>query len=299
MSKLCLGTVQFGMKYGINNKYGQPSVEDCFEMFDIALDSGINKIDTAAAYGSAEELIGKYIYERCNTKDIQIISKLRPNILSTDNRTPQQIVRTQAIASLNRMHVDVLDGYLLHTPEYIYNADIVEGLQKIKKEGLVKNIGVSIYDIKEGFAAIDTGVVDYVQLPYSVFDQRGMDENFIEKAKKSNITIYCRSAFLQGLILMKEDEVPNNLSESKEYIKIFNELIEKYDVDARDVLIHFVNDNKYVDYLVFGVDTKEQLLYDIESAKKKSIPSELITEIEEKLKDIGKSIIIPSLWKKN
>lgn len=297
-TKLCLGTVQFGMKYGISNKYGQPSKEDCFEMFDIALESGINKIDTATAYGTAEELIGEYIQKRGNSHNIEVISKLRPNILDIENERPQQIVRTQAIASLNRMNIDVLDGYLLHTPEYIYNLEVIEGLHNIKKEGLVKNIGISIYDIKEGFAAVNTGVIDYIQLPYSVFDQRGMADNFFEIAKEKNKTIYCRSAFLQGLILLKEEEVPENLDDAKRYIKVFNELIKEYDYDARDVLIHFVTDNKYVDYLVFGVDTKEQLLYDINATKKKEISKVLIRDIEEKLKNIGNSIIIPSLWKK-
>ncbi|PXV91843.1 aryl-alcohol dehydrogenase-like predicted oxidoreductase [Lachnotalea glycerini] len=299
MAKLCLGTVQFGMQYGIYNKYGQPSMEDCFEMFDIALDSGINKIDTAAAYGIAEELIGKYVHRRGKSNDLEIISKLRPNVLDVESGTPQQIIRAQAVRSLRRMNIELLDGYLLHTPEYIYNSDILEGLQNIKKEGLVKNIGVSIYDIKEGDAAINTGIVDYIQLPYSVFDQRGMIDEFFVKAKQSNITIYCRSAFLQGLILMNENEIPMHLIDAKKYVTIFNELVQKYDVNAIDTLIHFVYDNEYIDYLVFGVDTKEQLKYDIEAVKKKSMPVELMTEIEDKLKNIGKSIIIPSLWKKN
>ena len=52
VSELCLGTVQFGMKYGINNKTGQPSEEACFEMMDLAISRGIQVIDTARAYGT-------------------------------------------------------------------------------------------------------------------------------------------------------------------------------------------------------------------------------------------------------
>lgn len=298
MAKLCLGTVQLGMKYGINNKYGQPSLEDCFDMFNIALDSGIDKFDTAKAYGDAEEILGKYITKTSNGSRMKIISKLKPNILDTEKGTPQQIVRNQVLTSLKKIHIDNLDGYLLHTPEYIYNSDVVDGLCKVKQEGLVEHIGVSIYDIKEGLAAIETGVVDYIQLPYSVFDQRGMVTGFLEKAKSRNITIFTRSAFLQGLILMNEEEVPEHLKAAREYVTIYNEIKDKHNINPVDGLLHFVSNNKYIDYLVFGVDKKEQLVYDIESIKNKAITAKFIEDIEHSLQNIGESIILPSLWKK-
>lgn len=298
MADLCLGTVQFGMKYGINNKYGQPSLKDSFEMFDIALDRGINIIDTARAYGDAEVILGKYINLSKKKHDMKIISKLKPNILDTEKGTPQEIVSNQLKGSLQIMNIDKLDGYLLHTPEYVYNDDILDGLKRSKDAGLVDHIGVSIYDIKEGIAAIDSGIIDYIQLPYSVFDQRGMVTQFFKKAKKANITIFCRSAFLQGLILMNKEEIPDYLVDAKRYITILDNLLNKYEISKIDALIHFVTDNEYIDYLVFGVDKKEQLIYNIESYRNKSIPYEFIKEVQEQICNIGKSIILPSLWKK-
>ena len=60
MADLCLGTVQFGMNYGINNTLGQPSEEDVFEMLDTAIKNGIHVFDTAKAYGTAEAVLWHY-----------------------------------------------------------------------------------------------------------------------------------------------------------------------------------------------------------------------------------------------
>ena len=58
---LCLGTVQQGMAYGINNQHGKPSVEESMEIFHQAVLNGIEIFDTASAYGDAEYLIGEYL----------------------------------------------------------------------------------------------------------------------------------------------------------------------------------------------------------------------------------------------
>lgn len=202
MAKLCLGTVQFGMKYGVNNVINrQPTWEESFAMLDYAIENGIETIDTARAYGEAELILGEYFRNRRNSSKVKIISKLRPNVIE-DGCDVYGKVREELEDSLRRIGIEKLHGYLLHTPEYIYQSEILKSLQKLKEEGLVDNIGISIYDLKEGYAAIDTGIVDYIQLPYSILDQRGIKSGFIQKAKDAGITIFTRSAFLQGLFMM-------------------------------------------------------------------------------------------------
>ena len=154
MSKLCLGTVQFGMQYGINNYAGQPSEEDCFEMLDIAFENGIDTIDTASAYGTAEILIGNYLNYRKYYNKVNIVSKLRPNVLTPGMNDVYSIIRKELENSLKRLNISKLKGYLLHTPEYIYNKNVLQALYSLKEEGLIQNIGVSIYSMKEGFEAI-------------------------------------------------------------------------------------------------------------------------------------------------
>lgn len=296
MSGLCLGTVQFGMKYGVNNTLGQPSWEDSFKMLDTAIEQGINVIDTARAYGEAEEILGKYFETQKNQDKVRIISKLRPNVINPNEKDAEGIVRKELEDSLNRMHLQSLDGYLLHTPEYIYRQDILKGLGKVKEEGLVKHIGVSIYDIAEGEEAVKTGVVDYIQLPYSILDQRGVKTGFIEKAKKAGITIYTRSAFLQGLFMMPPEKVPKHLARALPYLNTFEALLEKYQIGRVEALLHFVKQEPGIDYLVFGVDTKEQLLEDIRIYEHATVPKAFINEVKNIFHDVEKSIIFPSLW---
>lgn len=294
--ELCLGTVQFGMKYGINNTLGKPSLQQSFEMLDTALDSGIKIIDTARAYGDAEEILGKYFKLNPHWKNISVISKLAPNIIDPDEEDVYGKIEKACLDSLERIGIEQLDGYLLHTPEYIYNREIVQSLVKLKEKGYVKNIGVSIYGISEGSAAIESGVVDYIQLPYSVLDQRGIKTGFISDAKKAGIKILTRSAFLQGLFFMPKERIPDNLKKVNPYLDTINRILDKYNVSLAEMLINFVSYEKNIDYFVFGVDTKEQLLEDIKIFSDKKINEELIRELKASINDIDEGIIFPSLW---
>ncbi|MCI8299995.1 MAG: aldo/keto reductase [Lachnospiraceae bacterium] len=296
MAQLCLGTVQFGMKYGINNTLGQPSEEQVFEMIDTAIDGGIRIIDTARAYGTAELLLGNYFKNRKNCDSLQIISKLRPNVIDETTKDVDSIIRRELEDSLTRLHVSQLDGYLLHTPQYIYNSQILSGLQHLKTERLVHHIGVSIYGLQEGYAALDTGIIDYIQLPYSIFDQRGIQEGFIQKAKEQGVTIFTRSAFLQGLFMMDTHRIPIHLKHAVPCLLTFEKLLKKYNVKKTDALIHFVNHESNIDYLVFGVDTNAQLQQDLHSFQNPDIPQAFIAEAKSTFVNMNKSIIFPSLW---
>lgn len=296
MTSLCLGTVQFGMKYGVNNQIGrQPSREESFAMLDYALGHGIDTIDTACAYGEAEKILGKYLKHRTDKHNLKVISKLRPNVIEPES-IPKNTVLEECKNSLKRLSVEQLDGYLLHTPEYIYNEEILSALVKLKQEGYVKNIGVSIYDLKEGYAAIKTGIVDYIQLPYSILDQRGIKDGFIAAAKKAGITIFTRSAFLQGMFLMNHNSIPEHLQKAVPYLEIMERILKEYGADKISAILQFVKYEKEIDYLVFGVEKMEQLREDIQKANQIDVPEECIMQLKKEIDNVEQSIIFPSLW---
>lgn len=296
MAELCLGTVQFGMEYGINNQIGrQPAWDESFEMLDYAIENGIDTIDTASAYGEAEMLLGEYLKENKKGQKVKVISKLRPNVIE-DGKPVERTITEECKNSLKRISVEKLEGYLLHTPEYIYNEDVLCALQKLKQDGYVNNIGVSIYGLKEGYAAIDTGIVDYIQLPYSILDQRGIKEGFINAAKKAGITIFTRSAFLQGLFMMDKEDIPAHLQNAVPFLDIMENILDKYCVDKVSSILGFVNSEKDIDYLVFGVEKKEQLVEDIHKAAHSKVPIECIQELKERINNISENVVFPSLW---
>lgn len=295
MAELCIGTVQFGMRYGINNKYGQPEADQCFEMLDIAARNKVHFIDTARAYGTAELVLGEYFRVKKNSGQFKLISKLRPNIIDENEKDICGTVRRECENTLSRLGIECLDGYLCHTPEYVHRSDILHALKQLKEQKLVSNIGISIYSLKEGYAALEKNL-DYIQLPYNIFDQRGMQQGFIRQAKQAGITVFARSPFLQGLLLMEKERVPEYLKHAVPHLERFEQIADKYHIDKAEALLRFVSGEQDIDFMVFGVDTKEQLIHNIDSAKKGVLPNELIQELKDCFAQIEEGIIIPSLW---
>lgn len=298
INKLVLGTVQFGLDYGINNFDGKPTREKSLAMLDLAYETGIRIFDTASAYGDAEEILGEFIQSRNLTDKIKIITKVKPNIIDELDDNFYDIILENLLSSLKKLKRDYVDGYLFHTPSYIRNTKLVECLCKFKEQGLVKNIGVSIYEEDDALYAAELDVVDYIQIPYSIFDQRLSKIDFFEIAKKNNKTVFARSAFLQGLFFMPKEKIPAHLEKVKEYFKELDAIINRYNLSRQQIALLFSYQNKNIDYVVFGVDNVAQLQEDIEIVEQNKDCGRCIEELKNKFINIENNIIFPSLWKK-
>ncbi|MEK7116765.1 MAG: aldo/keto reductase [Patescibacteria group bacterium] len=298
LNKLILGTVQFGLNYGINNPNGKPAREKSLAMLDYAWQKGIRIFDTAYNYGEAEEILGEFIKTRNLSAEIKIITKLKPNIMSESHGEALDIIANNLEESLKRLNRNYVDGYLFHTPAYIYDNKTVDAMVNLKKQKLVKNIGVSIYEENDAVYAVELNKFDYIQVPYSIFDQRLNKTNFFEIAQKNNVTVFARSAFLQGLFFMSEEKIPPYLEIAKPYLKKLDKIINKYNLSRQQAALLFSCKNKDINYTVFGVDDLDQLKEDIDIADKNKDCDNCIKELKENFVDVEKSIIFPSLWKK-
>lgn len=297
MADLCLGTAQLGMKYGINNKLGKPGKKEVFEILDIAVSSGIRLIDTASIYGEAEQILGEYMSIYADkTENIKIISKQCNAIdkMSTDEM--ERTIRKELKQSLSCLRREYLDGYLLHSYREIDTIETLEILQKIKEEGIIKKIGVSVYEIDEAETAIRSGYIDYLQMPCSIFDQRGLRYGVFQKAKEHGITVFTRSAFLQGLLMMREDEVPECLQDIVPYIRKLDEILLKYHLEKKHAIIKFILSEVLIDYMVFGVESKEQLQDILLEKSMEDLPKEFIKEIQKEFGNISTKLILPVNW---
>ncbi len=296
--ELCLGTVQFGMDYGIKGQE-QPSVERAVEMLEYATHNGVTTIDTANAYGTAEDVVGVFLSKKTVSRDkLFIISKFRPNLL--DEVSPNEyysVMRANLENTLSRLHTDYLDSYLLHSARYVFDDEIIETLNRMKKDGLVKCVGVSIYEPEEAKKCIDRPNVEFMQLPYSIFDQRMEKAGVFEYAKNDNIHIHSRSAFIQGLILMNEDEVPEFLSKAKPIVRKIDVLCKRHGISRISLAMNYVKQQSRISHLVFGVDNIDQLKENIQIFQE-GIPKDIIEDIAKEFTDIEADIVMPSLWKK-
>ena len=297
--ELCLGTVQFGMNYGVFGQK-QPCLNDACDMLEYAVNNGITHIDTAKQYGTAEEVIG-YFLKKCavNRSDIFLSTKFQPNRLDdVRSKDYYSVIKEEITDQLKRLNTDYIDAYLLHSARYVYDDEILEAINRIKKEGYARYVGVSVYETNEAKRGIESPLVDYLQLPYSIFDQRMKNENVFSLAEKSGNTIIdSRSAFVQGLILADEKKIPVFLDNAKPIIRKIDELSKRYNISKIALALNYVKNTQGVSNLVFGVDNINQLKEDI-FCFGTEIDKDIMNEIALEFQSIETDIVMPSLWKK-
>ena len=296
--KLCLGTVQFGMDYGIRGQK-KPSVTDAVACLDYATQNGINAIDTAAAYGTAETVTGEFLKRNTVPRENLFIStKLLPNILDGVGETDYvRVIRENLQKSLRTLHLDYADAYLLHSSRYAHRPAILDALAQMQKEGLAGLTGVSVYEPEEALACMmhpDTG---FIQAPYSVFDHRMKERGVWDREKNTNVQIHTRSAFIQGLVTLKEEEVPPFLSKAKPIIRRMDEICQETGFGRAALAMAYVKREERVSHLVFGVDSLEQLKEDIWLFEG-HVPEEILRDLEQEFCGLDAGIVMPSLWKK-
>lgn len=296
--KLCLGTVQFGLDYGIIGQK-KPSLEYSVKCLDYATQNGISAIDTATAYGTAEEVTGAFLAKKTIPRDKLFIStKFLPNIL--DDCSPEdfeRVIRKNLQRSLHTLHLDYVDAYLLHSARYAFRPDILAALAIMQKEGLARKVGVSVYEPEEAMACFASQYVDFIQAPYSIFDHRMKKSGVLAAAEKSGCELHTRSAFIQGLILLNEDQVPPYLEKAKPVVRKIGRICKETGVSRIALAMGYVKRETAISHLVFGVDSLEQLKEDIQLFQQDLRPS-LLTEMDQAFEGIEAGIVMPSLWKK-
>lgn len=286
LNKLVLGTAQLGLDYGINNKSGKPSKQKALKTLEFAYKNRIKVFDTGHDYGTAEEILGEFCQRHNLYKKIKIITKVRGNISEQLNQ------------SLARLKMEYVEGCLLHEPKDLRNEKNIESLKKIKSLGLAKNIGVSVYEPKDAVCAVKSKGIDYIQVPYNIFDQRLNKTEFFELAKKNRKKVFARSAFLQGLLLMPQEKIPEHLKEVKAHLIKLDKIIAKYGFFRKQVALLFALENKNIDYVVLGVDSVEQLKENIDFACQNINFQDCFKELKENFSNVERSIISPNLWEK-
>ena len=200
--------------------------------------------------------------------------------------------------SLRRLHTDYLDGYLLHSARYVYNDEIIEALAQLKKEGYVRNIGVSVYEVDEAERGISQGNLDFLQFPFSVLDQRMLHQGIFALAEQKRFPLHTRSAFVQGLIMMSPGEVPPFLREkAAPVLQAVETVCRETGLGRAQLAIGFVKQQEAITRLVFGVRNLEQLKEDI-NIFSKDLPLDVIEILELQFANIEAEIVMPSLWKR-
>ena len=136
--KIALGTVQWGLKYGLSNTRGVPSSKELNQIILFAARNGINLLDTASSYGDAEIRIGNI-----PNQNFKIVTKI-------GSFTQEENVKNQIRLSLDRLKSKSVYGCLFHdAKELIKNPKIWKDINEGKNQGKINKIGYSLYHPKE------------------------------------------------------------------------------------------------------------------------------------------------------
>ncbi|MFN3826437.1 MAG: aldo/keto reductase [Micavibrio sp.] len=215
--KLVLGTVQFGLPYGITNTNGQPSLDDSFAVLDAAWESGVTILDSAQLYGEANTIIANYHASRPHRfKIINKVLRYRENLES---------VYAYLERERERLLIDQFECVMFHSPESIDNRVSDDFFMKLSALGLSKKSGVSFDDPKELLSLQERFSFDVVQLPSNPINLHFMPDDFMSALAASGIDVHVRSAFLQGLLISGLEPPP--------YLQRLSIFINKMSEDVR------------------------------------------------------------------
>lgn len=253
--KLALGTAQFGLPYGVANRGGQVSREEARQILTLAGVNGIDTLDTAVAYGDSEACLGAV-----GTQGFKIVTKL-PDF-------PDQVsdiyawVGDEMHASLHRMGVDSVYGLLLHHPQKLIGPrgqSLARALDRLKAQGVVQKVGVSIYSPQELDALTQVFNIDIVQAPLNLMDQRLVTSGWLQRLHDRGVEVHTRSAFLQGLLLMQRETIPAKFGPWFQLFDRWHAWLRERCVTATEASLAFVASQHLIDRVVVGVESCSQL----------------------------------------
>lgn len=284
--RLALGTVQFGLEYGVANQAGRVQLEDVVYILQEAAIRGIDTLDTAIAYGDSESVLGQVGMDRW-----KIVTKLPALPESCENIS--RWIEVQIEGSLSRLGVSQLYGVLLHRPDQLLGKNgkpLFEALQRLKAQGITRKVGVSVYGPDELDRLMDEMQFDLVQAPLNILDRRLVESGWAKRLKEQGTEVHVRSAFLQGLLLMSTDQRPDKFVRWRTIWFEWMRWLSETGLTPLQACLRYVLSVEEVDKVVVGVNSVKQL-QEILVASHSALPS-----LPNWLQPIDTDLINPSRW---
>lgn len=286
--KLALGTVQFGLSYGVANSRGRVRAEEVGAIMRKAYVSGMDTLDTAISYGDSESVLGSQ-----GVQSWKVITKLP--MMPEGCADVFKWVEEEVCESLSRLRTDKLYGLLLHRPVDLIEEggrELYEALKNLKLMGLVEKIGISIYGTHELDLLFEKYNFDLVQAPLNILDRSLVETGWADRLKTIGVEIHARSAFLQGLLLMESQNRPRKFQRWSEVWDVWEEWLEANGLLPVEACLRYLNSLDCVDRVVVGVDSILHLnqIIDAVSGKLSSLPS--FSQL------LDKRLINPATWDK-
>jgi aryl-alcohol dehydrogenase-like predicted oxidoreductase len=256
MPTLALGTVQFGLDYGLTNTGGQIADREAARILQTAHDNGIVWLDTAAAYGNAEERLGSLLRD---DKHFKLCSKTLPTPAGQSVLTAAQRSLDTSLTRLRRDHVDAL---LIHSAADLLGEEgkaLWAWMNAVRTQGMAASIGISVYDADEIDLVLKRCQPDWIQLPCSVFDQRLLTSGHLVRLASQGIKLQARSLLLQGVVNLSPQELPEPLQALHGPLTRLRQQAKLRNMSSVDMAIAWAVAQQEINLAVLGVTTAAEL----------------------------------------
>ncbi|MBF0369962.1 MAG: aldo/keto reductase [Magnetococcales bacterium] len=267
LARFGLGTVQLGMAYGLSNHHGQPGLKEAQAILNLAREEGLSLLDTAPAYGQSEQVLGNFLHP---THPFKIVTKT-PSFIQSSHISDQSVLELVASfqRSLKRLRIPRIYGLLIHRA-----ADLLMPggerlwleMQGLVEAGLVEKIGVSVYSGEEIDAILERFSPTLIQLPINLFDQRLIASGHLRRLKDRGVEIHARSIFLQGVLLMAAEAVPDYFEPVRGDLLRYQKYLQEIGWSRLRGALAFVMSLEELDHILVGVATSDELADIVEEA---------------------------------
>lgn len=257
VSHLILGTAQLGLPYGVANRHREPDRKRAVPVVHEAIDQGISTLDTAQGYGVSEEMIGAALKEGDYRGRVRVISKFHPDL----NHLDSKIMLDSLDDSLDRLGIDMISGMLFHRESSIDILDdgLSEVIRFLLSTGKVEKIGVSVYSPDAAKRALLSDGISIVQVPTNILDRRFIDEGIFDLAESRGKEVHVRSVFLQGMLLLKPEELPEHMGFARCIVEEIWALSRKLSISPKKMALDFLKVNVPKAHIIFGAEIPEQV----------------------------------------
>lgn len=288
INKICIGSANFGMEYGLNKK--SPLLKkDIKEIFEFLKKENTIYIDTAANYKNSEIIIGKY-----STKKFKIITKIKK--IPKGVKDLEKWLKNEIYISCKKLRVNKIYGLLVHDTQDLKNKKKAKKIYKtfdmLKKSKIIEKIGLSIYNPNELDLYLKNYNFEIVQAPLNIFDRRIINSGWLKKINEKGIEFFARSIFLQGLLIKDINKIDKFFSPYKKKFEKFENWTQKLNISKVEACIRFVNSYREVDKVIVGINNRMHFFENYKFLKKDKLIVPNSLEIKS-----GK-ILNPKLWKK-
>lgn len=286
--KLAIGSAQFGLDYGISNGSGKVSLVEVESIIGFARSVGIDIVDTAVNYGDSETVLGQV-----GMTTFGVVSKL-PAIPTACSHIAGWVDNC-ITDSLGRLRIQKLYGLLLHNPSDLLGPSGIElarALDAAKQKGLVQKIGVSVYDPWSLDLVWRLMHIDLVQCPLNIVDRRMQSTGWLKRLKNEGVEIHVRSCFLQGLLLMRPNELPSQFLRWKSIWMRWERVLRDSCLAPLEICLAYLDSVSEIDRVVVGIESMVQLraLYNL-------APREFDEKTWRFMQSEDERLINPSCWK--